>query len=288
MLVADKLGLFTNNGLQASITTAPDSNTHFTALVGKSIDFILTPPNNVIAANAGGAKLRIVMSALNVSLLRFMVKPDVKSAQDLRGKTGVATTIRDVRVQLGNAYLSRQGLNPARDVTWLAAGNTAGMLAAVTSGRADFSLFPAPDYFKLEDLGWKTLAQGADFGQYPTLSLITRQDVIDRDPEMVRRVVRAVAQAFHALQTDRQGGLALMSQQLGSQDATLVSRTFDWLVPNLVTDCVPAQGLENVKRDVAVDLPEAGRLAVASLVDESFIRALASEPTIASAKLCFT
>jgi NitT/TauT family transport system substrate-binding protein len=274
---ADKLGFFTQNGLTVTTISSEESQVRHNALIGRTIDFLLTPPNSSVAASAGGAKLKAIMGVLNVSLLYLMVRPGISSIKDLKGKVGVTFTIGDNQYVLGNRMLSEAGLNPTTDVSWLAAGGNPGVLAALTSGRADFTLTSAPNIFQLEDAGFKTLVKGRETNiAFPTLSVITRQDVIDRDPEAVLRFTKSIAQTIKALKADRAKAVELLLEMQKSTNRPLMERTYDWLVPSFEADCVPADGLENIKADVAKDVPEAAKLKIADLVDESFVKRLAT------------
>lgn len=274
LLAAQRFGLFEKSGARVELVEAGNTQTNWDAFVGKSTDALLIIPNNVIAADAAGARYKAVVSTLNVSLINLVVRPGITSVADLKGKTGVSLAANDVRITLLSRYLEEHGMR-ATDVNWVSGGGTpAGLLAALVSGKADFTLLPAPELFQARSRGFKDLLEGKDFGLYPTQHLVFREDFIKTEPAAVRAIVQALAASIKTLQTDRDKAIPVLMEQLATQDRQVGEQAYDWLVPNYEAGCVALDGLERVKADVVVLSPTISQLAVSSVVDESFVRAL--------------
>ena len=84
------------------------------------------------------------------------------SVKELKGKRIAVGQIGDAPYGYMVALLAKSGLS-ARDVHWIPVGtDVSGRAAALASGRADATLLTAPAYFRLEEAGYKTLANLAE------------------------------------------------------------------------------------------------------------------------------
>lgn len=284
---AERLGLFNKAGVQVEIVLMEDSAARVPALLGKAVDFVINPPDTFLSAAAGGGNAKTVSGILNVSVLQLVVQADITDVRSLKGKTGATFFVGHTIDNVGNRYLSQAGLDPAKDVTWLAAANNAGIVAAMKARRAQFSFVSAPTLFQLQDSGFKVITGGqVSELVYPTLSLITRQDVIAADPLAVERVVKAVGEATDMLHTDVAKGAELLGAMLQNNDKSVVKRTYDWYVPNIEADCVPVDGLDRVKADLANDSPNLATFDVAKIIDNTFVQKIAAAGGKISTKRC--
>ncbi|PYS05593.1 MAG: hypothetical protein DMG12_07175, partial [Acidobacteria bacterium] len=102
------------------------------------------------------------------------------------------------------ALLGKFGLN-ARDVQWIPVGTDATARAvALSSGRADATLLTPPVYFKLEEQGFKSIANMADYNDIyaSTVYLFTKKTVA-ADPKLPELIIKAQAEAVKRFYDDR-------------------------------------------------------------------------------------
>jgi len=275
-LAAGTLGYFDKFGIKASFEASDATTARVAALTGKVTDFVLVTPSEVYSANAAGAALRIVLGVQNRDPLELLVRPGINSFGDLRGKVGATFTIGGNQQVTGNRIMRKEGLDPDKDVSWLACGSLQGCSAALSAGRADFTVTSAQNIFQLQDQGFKILAKARDYGSYPTWVLITRQDLIDKDPGLVRDVVQSVAQAIKTIRDDRNKGTDLLVDFQKATDRALTQRILDWYLGATDPGCPALAGLDGVRADVAVTNPSATSVSSASIVNTSFVVAVGS------------
>src|SRR5258708_31594772 len=106
--------------------------------------------------------LVITGSSLNRGMFALMANKDIPNVKALKGKRIAIGQIGDAPYGYLIALLGKSGLT-SRDVEWIPVGtDVSGRAAALQSGRADATLLTAPAYFKVEEAGYKTLANLAD------------------------------------------------------------------------------------------------------------------------------
>ena len=117
------------------------------------------------AASKDGS-LVLIGSSLNRAAFALMAAKNIDGHQGPEGKTHrrLASGRRSLRIP--DRPAAKSGLS-ARDVQWIPVGTDVnGRAAALASGRADATMLTAPAYFKLEEQGFKTLA---NFAEHPEI-----------------------------------------------------------------------------------------------------------------------
>jgi ABC-type nitrate/sulfonate/bicarbonate transport system substrate-binding protein len=275
-LAAETLGYYSKLGIKASFEASDATTARVAALTGKVTDFVLVTPSEAFNANAAGTPLRIVLGVQNKDPLELLVRPGINSFIDLRGKVGATFTIGGNQQVTGNRILRKEGLDPDKDISWLACGTLQGCSAALSAGRADFTVTSAQNIFQLQDQGFKVLAKARDYGSYPTWVLITRQDLIDKDPGLISDVVQSITQAIKTIRDDRNKGTDLLVDFQKATDRTLTARILDWYLGATDPGCPQVAGLDGVRADVAVLNPSVTSVASASIVNNSFVVTVAA------------
>lgn len=149
------------------------------------------------------ASLVAVASGYRKGLWAMMGAKNIASARDLRGKRVGVSQLGDAPYNYTVALLAKFGIT-SRDVQWVPLGTDVnGRAAALTSGRVDATLLTSPAYFKLEELGFRTLANLTDYDDIyaPTVYLF-KKSVIAANPQLAERLIKAQAEAIKRFYDD--------------------------------------------------------------------------------------
>jgi ABC-type nitrate/sulfonate/bicarbonate transport system substrate-binding protein len=149
------------------------------------------------------ASLVAVASGYRKGLWAMMAVKNIANARDLRGKRVGVSQIGDAPYNYTVALLAKFGITP-RDVQWVPLGTDVnGRAAALTSGRVDATLLTSPSYFKLEELGYRTLANLTDYDDIyaPTVYLF-KKATIAANPQLAERLIKAQAEAIKRFYDD--------------------------------------------------------------------------------------
>jgi ABC-type nitrate/sulfonate/bicarbonate transport system substrate-binding protein len=181
----------------------------------------------MLAASKDGS-LVIVGSPLNSGLFAMMANADIKGPADLKGKKFGVSQLGDAPYNFAVAILEKYGLN-SRDVDWIPIGTEGGgRVAALVAGRVDATMVPPPAYFKLEQQGFKEIANLADYRDlYAPMSYVFKKSVIAADPTLPERLIKANAEAIKRYYEDKPFAMQAYAVYDPAQAAADIERIYD-------------------------------------------------------------
>src|SRR5262245_50965403 len=145
-----------------------------------------------------------VGSSLNKGLFALMAAKGIGSVKDLKNKRIAVSQVGDAPYNYTLALLAKSKLT-ARDVQWITVGTDAtARSVALTTGRADATLLTAPQYFRVEQQGYKNLANLADYNDIyaSTVYLLTKK-TIAANPKLPELLIKAHAEAIKRIYDDK-------------------------------------------------------------------------------------
>jgi ABC-type nitrate/sulfonate/bicarbonate transport system substrate-binding protein len=149
------------------------------------------------------ASLVAVGSGYKKGLWALMGAKGIGNARDLRGKRVGVSQIGDAPYNYTVAMLAKFGVTQ-RDVQWVPLGTDVnGRAAALTSGRVDATLLTSPAYYKLEDLGFRSLGNLVDFDDIyaPTVYLF-KKSALTANPKLAETLIKVQAEAIKRFYDD--------------------------------------------------------------------------------------
>ncbi|MBZ5577033.1 MAG: ABC transporter substrate-binding protein [Acidobacteriia bacterium] len=145
----------------------------------------------------------MVGSSLNKALFALIAQKQYTAVKELKGKRIAVGQLGDAPYNYTIALLSKYGLH-LRDVQWVPVGtDVSGRAAALVSGRADATLLTAPNYFRMEEQGYKNLANLADHDDiYAATTYLLRKSKVASDPKLPEQLIKAHAEAIKRFYDD--------------------------------------------------------------------------------------
>jgi NitT/TauT family transport system substrate-binding protein len=190
------------------------------AVISGALDASYIGPNPAINAYAqsGGEALRIVSGATSGGAF-LVVKPDIKSANGLRGKKIASPQLGNTQDVALRTWLKKKGLKTdtagGGDVSIVPQEN-AQTLDLFKQGQIDGAWVPEPWATRLRDEGGgKVLVDERTLwpdGRYVTTHLIVRKEFLDDHPDVVKRLLEGHVAANALLQDDPQRAEQLVGQ----------------------------------------------------------------------------
>jgi ABC-type nitrate/sulfonate/bicarbonate transport system substrate-binding protein len=178
-------------------------------------------------------------SGFRKGLFALMAAKNIASARDLKGKKVGVSQIGDAPYNYTVALLAKFGITP-RDVEWVPLGTDVnGRAAALASGRVDATLLTSPAYFKLEEMGFRTLANLTDFDDIyaPTVYLF-KKSVIAANPKLPEMLIKAQAEAIKRYYDDEPFAIKAYNPY-DSQSAADMQRQYDFYKKTNTYERVP-------------------------------------------------
>ena len=242
------------------------------ALVGNSLDMLLTGGPPFLNAYVRGAKIKIIGGVTNILPYVFVSTPSIASGEQLRGKRiGISRfgSNTDFVVKLALGIL---GLSP-QDVSVLQIGGSQARLVALRSGAIQATVLTPEEGIAAQKMGMVTLldfiAKGVEF---PHVSVVAREDSLQTQAPLVRRFMAGYLEAVRYFKKSRDEAIRKIMALAKSDDRATAEQAFTNYMRSLPDDGRPTlKGLEAVLADFAREEPKAKTLTVAQIVDLSFL-----------------
>jgi len=256
--IAQSQGLFLNEGFDAELIRISNP-VAMIALLNKEIDYAAST-GSVLASAVRGLPLRVIMYSLRTPFHALLVKPEINSLQEIRGKViGVATGTTEGILR---AMMVHAGLTD-KDVKILLISESSSRLNALSIGRIDGAILPPPFSVQAEKMGLKRLIGAAEVPEIidgriafpPPSGLGVNNDKLQSQPQQIRRVLRAILQAHDFIRTRKNDTVKIISDWLkvdssiasGSYDAYLGSMSLEGLAPEPFMEAVIEQQVQALK-----------------------------------------
>ena len=212
--LAQSRGFFAQEGLEVTPTVTGGSGPDIRALIAGEVDFTFTPGDNVLLAFQEGKRLVMVMSGLNRLFINWAMHKDVARERGITETTPLADKLRALKglnvgvttpgaltAHLAAFVIRKAGFVPQQDVKVLPIGAGPTWLAALENRKVDVALTATPVPETAIQRGFAIMfidnARGEDpaFTEFLMVNLITRPEVIEKSPDLVRRMSRALVRA---------------------------------------------------------------------------------------------
>jgi NitT/TauT family transport system substrate-binding protein len=279
--IAQEAGFYKKNGLDADVVYIGSSTVAAAAVVSQDVQLANIAGSVVAHSGARGGDLVSVACFVNSLAYELVVLENIKSPEDLRGKSIGISRFGSVSDVAARELLKGIGLRPGEDVTILqiggaserAAGFSRGVIAGFPSPPGNVHLIPG-------GLPHRVLADMADFQKpypLPFICAVTTKSYLAKNRPVVKRAVMALIEAGHYFKTNKEGTQKIIAKQLrGANKAYLESA---YQSTSKIIERVPYTTREGMKIQLEEVLKQTpgGKANVDSLIDDSIIREIEKE-----------
>jgi NitT/TauT family transport system substrate-binding protein len=208
--LAAKEGFLAREGLSPEIIVMR-TNTGIAALVTGSVDFT-TAGGSAMRAAVNGAPLKMILNVNKKADLWILVQKSIQRVEDLRGKMiGVGGNWGTQFYQVLEA-LKPSGVD--KDVQLVSTGDVANGYLSLQQGSMPAVALTPPYSILAKRQGYRDLIHTGDvIGVSPTTGLVTTKEKLEREPQMVRRTIRAVMKAVDYAKTHKPELVQFISRQ---------------------------------------------------------------------------
>jgi NitT/TauT family transport system substrate-binding protein len=225
LAVAKDQGLFQKEGLNVETVLMPAA-LNIRVLLSGEIQYATTVGSAVVAA-VRGINTRVVMCFVDRPLIDLVASPEVRSIADLKGKIlGISSRggLHDVSMR---SILAQSGIDHSQ-VTLLTVGTQGSMFGALKAGRISAGLLNPPHNFIAYREGLKHLAFAGNHVRLPSTGLVTMKETLERSPEQVRRLMRALTAARAFARENKPATIGILKRFLRVDDEDLISKIYDY------------------------------------------------------------
>ena len=276
--VAKDLKIFDKHGLDVDVIMINGSARSVAALLGGSTQFATGSATGPIVAAARGADLKVIAASYNKFPYAFIVKPEIRTPKDLRGKRVNILNFggsNDLALQLA---LKEWGLK-LPDIQVMIGGDAPTRLLSLMTGRTDATILSPPHLTKAVQAGYRVLADmGEMSANFTQSSLYVKGSFLREDRDRVKRFVRAYSEAVHAIKNDRERTLKVFAKRMRIDDAETLHSTYDYFAPRFsLPPRVDLSGVQDTIRFYAEHNPELKNRTAEEFIDHSLLDEIEKE-----------
>jgi NitT/TauT family transport system substrate-binding protein len=276
--IARERGFFAKYGIDAETIFVRGAPTLVAAMQSNEVDVGYTGGTAVVGAVANGADLKVLAAFTNRVTYDLMVRPGMKSREDLRGKKFGIQSIGGTVWMGAILALEHLGLDSERDkINIIAVGDQNVLAQALQAGTIDATVLDGVQSRRLSALGFPTLVD-LNKANLPILSsgIAVREATLQKNPQMIENIMKAVIEgaAFALSQSQKPLTMKIVQKYLkvGEKEAEEGYR-------DLVNGTDPKPyaapaGVTNVVRLMKRSNPKVERVRPEQLIDDRILKKL--------------
>jgi ABC-type nitrate/sulfonate/bicarbonate transport system substrate-binding protein len=267
--------LFKNHGLNAKLQLlTPQVSAQ--SVISEEVDFYTDGPD-LINARLRGGQVKYFGGTMQQLVFQIWGAKELKSIQELKGKTIAASTPRAALDTATREALKRNGLVPDRDVQILYVQTVPAILSAVLGGKTAAGTLSAPNTLKAKESGLNLLV---DIGKLniPAFQVAygTTEKYLKNNPNTVYAFLKAIAEGVALSRKDPGVAKKAIGKYAKIEDAPTIDGTYDAFAPYWAMNL--AVRPEAIKKQFEYldekEFPNAKNADPKDFYDNSFVEAL--------------
>jgi ABC-type nitrate/sulfonate/bicarbonate transport system substrate-binding protein len=265
-------GIFKKQNLALEMIFIPGGSLSLQALIGKSLDLLMTGGPPVVNAYLQGAKIKIIGGVINLLPYTFVTIGDIRGSEQLKGKKiGIS------RFGSNTDYVVRLALNqfavPASDVQIIQVGGSQARLVAMKSGAIHATVLSPEEAVVAQKMGYGVLLDFIEKGiEFPHVNFVARDDYLDSQAQVVRTFLRAYIESLRYYKTHRNEAVKKVMTLSKLPERQMAETVYDGSLRSTPDDGRPTlKGMEIVLDAAAKENSKAKGLTVQQIVDLRYI-----------------
>jgi NitT/TauT family transport system substrate-binding protein len=272
--VAHETGIYQKHGLNVQLVYVSSGSRAMSALLAGETPILFTAGNPGVSAALGGARVKTIMGLLNVFPYYLVSGKGINQIEQLRGKRIGISRFGSSGHAAAVYALRRFNLEPGRDVALLQIGGGGERLAAMQTNAVQGTLLTSPQQLLAKKLGFNVLADLAQL-EIPFLhsAVITRDDVIAQQPELLNSFARAVLEGIHFLKAKPRETLNIFHKYFRTNDMEALQDSYDEYIRQIQrVPYVDLKAMQTVLQIVGESQPAALKAKPEQFIDHSVLQ----------------
>ena len=220
-------GFFKKYGLDVDLVLIRSAATITAALLAGEAPMIQLGGNGTIQAALQGADSVNILTLVPLIPQSLVVTPDIKSAEDLKGKKFGVSRFGALSDLVIRRYLRNFGLDPAKDVTIVQIGGIPEQLAAMKAGAISGGSMSPPVLTAAKKAGFKELADFESLNyKYPATVIASTKSFIQRQRATALNFLRGEIEGIHAIKTQKNFAVNVLKKYMRISDPEILEEGY--------------------------------------------------------------
>ena len=272
LYLGNDAGIFKQQGLNLEMVFIPGGSLSLQALIGRSLDLLLTGGPPVANAYLQGAKIKIIGGVTNLLPYTFVVATGLRTAEQVkRKKIGISRfgSNTDYVVRLA---LEQLGLSAAQ-VQIIQVGGSQARLVALKSGAIQATVLSPEEAIVAQKMGFSVLLDFIEKGiEFPHVNVVARDDYLETQAQTVRTFMRTYVESVRYYKTHRGEAVKKIMELSKLPERQMAETVYEGSLRATPDDGKPTvKGMEVVLDSLAKENPKAKSLTVQQLLDLKFL-----------------
>ena len=272
LYLGNDAGIFKQQGLNLEMVFIPGGSLSLQALIGRSLDLLLTGGPPVANAYLQGAKIKIIGGVTNLLPYTFVVATGLRTAEQVKGrKIGISRfgSNTDYVVRLA---LDQLGLSAAQ-VQIIQVGGSQARLVALKSGAIQATVLSPEEAMVAQKMGFSMLLDFIEKGiEFPHVNVVARNDYLETQAQTVRTFMRTYVESVRYYKTHRGEAIKKIMELSKLPERQMAETVYEGSLRATPDDGKPTvKGMEVVLDSLAKENPKAKSLTVQQLLDLKFL-----------------
>jgi ABC-type nitrate/sulfonate/bicarbonate transport system substrate-binding protein len=255
---AKDAGLFEKNGLNVEPVQIRGGSLISLAIITGDLPFSGAGAESVVAARAAGGDVILLACPVDADPVYLITRPEIKSAQDLKGQASAVTRYGSTTHFYLRAALKHVGLNPDKDMTILQLGAGPEMVAALDRGAIAAAALTTRYAIPFLQRGWPVLVDLSTTDLvYPSSCVTSSRAFIRTEPKTTHEFLRAYVAGIHLIKKDLRFAEKSFTKWMREKDSAITRKTVEAYARLFKpAPIVPDKGIENVVEDLVKARPD--------------------------------
>ena len=234
--------------------------------------------NGPIQAALQGADTVNVLTLVPLIPQSLVVTPDIKTAEDLKGKRFGVSRFGALSDLVIRRYLRKFGLDPSKDVTIVQIGGIPEQLAAMKAGAISGGSMSPPVLSAAKKAGFKEMADFESLNyKYPATVIATTRSFIQRQRATVLNFLRGEIEGIHAIRTRKEFAVNALRKYMRISDADILEDGYRYALKFIQPRPFPTLDEVRAVLDEFRNMPQAVNAKPEQFIDLSLLQELERE-----------
>jgi len=272
--IAREAGLFKKYDLDFNLVFIPSSPIATAATLNGDAEIGVTGAiGNVRAYVQGFTDLVFIGGIKNFLTHSILAKPEIKRAEDLRGKKVAVGRSGSNPHYFAIQALRKYGMDASRDIQTIQTGGEPETLAALVAGNVDAAALVAPGDAAAVSRGFRYVINGLELRiPYGATQLVTLRSVIAKRGPVIGRFMRVMAEAANILHSDKQLVYKVLGKYLRITDTKILDSAYQSEIPALERRLeIQEAALQASLDEIAPTDPRAKAIKPADMIDRRYL-----------------
>lgn len=242
----------------------------------REVDYMYSAGTAVRVA-VRGLPIKVFAYTLKNILFYLMAQPNIRSVPELKGKKVAVALPSDTGGLATKATLKALGLDPDKDVTYIAIGAASTRLAAMEAGSIEASIMPVPWNIRMKQKGFRELAFAGNYLKEPLTGFSASTEKLEKNPQQVKKVLRGFLRSMKAFRQEKKDATDFIARRF-RLEPQVAEESYRIVLQSLSADgTISQQALQDFLDDVKREIGAKRQIAVSDIVDFRILREAARE-----------